>query len=282
MANQDEEGVVYTDHSDDDRRRDPQREWSDLPTIRRNRIGRIPDRPRTQTSYAIDGTGSSGIEEGKCRTSDHHAKSTVVWTNSSQTTKTQRPHTPPRRRRLHSNSDDSESSSGRDRNGGRRTYRRYKKTRGRDVTPPIDGHTPFSSWILKVDEVKCRAFPTTLTGLASQWFISLPAGSISSYSEIKELFLNEFTTSIDNTKHPINLLVVVQKPNETTRKYIECFKAECKTIDGLVDGVASLCLTNDLANDEFRKQLMTKPVWTRKKCKSSPKNSSTGRRSIGW
>ncbi|MED6172626.1 hypothetical protein PIB30_051762, partial [Stylosanthes scabra] len=49
----------------------------------------------------------------------------------------------------------------------------------------------------------------------------------------KRLFLSEFTTSIDNTKHPINLLAVVQKPNETTRKYIERFNAECKTIDGL-------------------------------------------------
>ncbi|MED6197218.1 hypothetical protein PIB30_054642 [Stylosanthes scabra] len=125
----------------------------------------------------------------------------------------QRPHTPPRRRRHHSSSSDSDSCSGRDRNPRRRTHKQYKRTRDRSATPPIDGHTPFS-----IDAVKCRAFPTTLTGLASQWFTSLPAGSISSYSEIRELFLNEFTTSIDNTKHPINLLVVVQKPNETTRK----------------------------------------------------------------
>ncbi|MED6201023.1 hypothetical protein PIB30_090972 [Stylosanthes scabra] len=75
---------------------------------------------------------------------------------------------------------------------------------------------------------------------------------------------NEFTISRDNTKHPINLLAVIQKPNETTRKFIKRFNAECKIIDGLVDGVASLCLTNGLANDEFRKLLMTKPVWTRK------------------
>ncbi|MED6171793.1 hypothetical protein PIB30_044147 [Stylosanthes scabra] len=114
-----------------------------------------------------------------------------------------------------------------------------------------------------VDEVKCRAFLTTLTSLASQWFTSLSASSISSYSEIRELFLNEFTRSIDNTKHPINLLAIIQKPHETTRKYIErfnaeCNNAECNTIDGLVDGVVSLCLTNDLANDEFRKQLTTK------------------------
>ncbi|MED6217832.1 hypothetical protein PIB30_021309 [Stylosanthes scabra] len=78
-------------------------------------------------------------------------------------------------------------------------------------------------------------------------------------------------TSIDNKKHPINLLAVVQRPNETTRKYIERFNAECKTIDGLVDGAASLCLTNGLANDDFRKQLTTKPVWTRKEMQAKAK-----------
>ncbi|MED6212569.1 hypothetical protein PIB30_084698 [Stylosanthes scabra] len=88
-----------------------------------------------------------------------------------------------------------------------------------------------------VDEVKCRAFPITLTGLARP---------ISSYSEIRELFLNEFPQV------------------STTRKFIERFNAECKTIDGLVDGVASLCLTNDLTSDDFIKQLTTKPVWSRK------------------
>ncbi|MED6198410.1 hypothetical protein PIB30_066047, partial [Stylosanthes scabra] len=59
--------------------------------------------------------------------------------------RTQRPQTPPRRRHHHSSSDDSESSSRRDRNGRRKAYRRYKRTRDRTATPPIDGHTPFSS-----------------------------------------------------------------------------------------------------------------------------------------
>ncbi|MED6176630.1 hypothetical protein PIB30_090070 [Stylosanthes scabra] len=54
--------------------------------------------------------------------------------------RTQRPQTPPRRRHHHSSSSDSDSSSGRDHNGRRRTYRRYKRTRDRTVTPPIDGH----------------------------------------------------------------------------------------------------------------------------------------------
>ncbi|MED6209871.1 hypothetical protein PIB30_058849 [Stylosanthes scabra] len=189
--------------------------------------------------------------------------------------------TPPRRRRHHSSSDGRESSSEEDQGRNRSTFRRYKKTRDQEETPPIDGHTPFSSRILKVqpprDFIKLTDMKydrstdphVHLSDFEHRMVCDgavdkIKSGSISSFSEIKELFLNEFTTSIDNTKHPINLLAVLQKPNETTRKYIERFDAECKTIDKLVDAMASLCLMKGLANDDFRKQLMTKPVWSRK------------------
>ncbi|MED6174939.1 hypothetical protein PIB30_073626 [Stylosanthes scabra] len=65
---------------------------------------------------------------------------------------------------------------------------------------------------------------------------------------------------------------VIQATRMITRKYIERFNTECKTIDGLVDGVASLCLTNGLANDDFRRQLTTKPVWTRKDMQTKAKD----------
>ncbi|MED6204195.1 hypothetical protein PIB30_006951 [Stylosanthes scabra] len=71
----------------------------------------------------------------------------------------------------------------------------------------------------EIDEVKCRAFPVTLTGLASKWF-TLLIGSIST------------------------------------------FVKKCKTIDGHTNSVASLCLTNGL--NDFRKQVTTKPMWSRK------------------
>ncbi|MED6197564.1 hypothetical protein PIB30_057607 [Stylosanthes scabra] len=76
--------------------------------------------------------------------------------------RTQRSQTPSRRRRHHSSSDESESSSGRDRNEHRRAYMRYKKTRDRTATPPIDGHTPFSSRILKVQPPKHFVKPTDM------------------------------------------------------------------------------------------------------------------------
>ncbi|XP_057745273.1 uncharacterized protein LOC130963142 [Arachis stenosperma] len=80
------------------------------------------------------------------------------------------------------------------------------------------------------DEVRCRAFP--------------------------------FTTRIAKVKHLINLLGITQRQGESTRKYLDRFNDECLEIDGLTDSVASLCLTNGLLNENFRKHLTTKPVWT--------------------
>ncbi|XP_020963386.1 uncharacterized protein LOC110265007 [Arachis ipaensis] len=73
---------------------------------------------------------------------------------------------------------------------------------------------------------------------------------------------DEFTTRIAKAKHPINLLGVTQRAGEPTRKYLDRFNDECLEIDGLTDSVASLCLTNGLLNEDFRKHLTTKPVWT--------------------
>nr|XP_029150804.1 uncharacterized protein LOC114925817 [Arachis hypogaea] len=112
------------------------------------------------------------------------------------------------------------------------------------------------------DEVRCCAFPVTLAGPAIRWFNNLPQGSVTRFSDISHAFLAQFTTRIVKAKHPINLLGVTQRPGEPTRKYLDRFNDECLEIDGLTDSVASLCLTNGLSNEDFRKHLTTKPVWT--------------------
>nr|XP_025702999.1 uncharacterized protein LOC112803743 [Arachis hypogaea] len=112
------------------------------------------------------------------------------------------------------------------------------------------------------DEVRCRAFPVTLAGPAIRWFNSLPQGSVAGFSDISRAFLAQFTTRIAKAKHPINLLGMTQRTGEMTRKYLDRFNDECLEIEGLTDSVASLCLTNGLLNENFRKHLTTKPVWT--------------------
>ncbi|XP_025703610.1 uncharacterized protein [Arachis hypogaea] len=76
---------------------------------------------------------------------------------------------------------------------------------------------------------------------------------------------------IAKAKHPINLLGVTQNPGELTRKFQDRFNDECLKIDGLTDSVASLCLTNNLLNENFRKHLTIKPVWTMQKIQSVAK-----------
>ncbi|XP_057719964.1 uncharacterized protein LOC130934405 [Arachis stenosperma] len=111
------------------------------------------------------------------------------------------------------------------------------------------------------DEVRCRAFPVTLAGPAIQWFNGLPQGSITTFGDITRALLAQFTTHIAKAKHLINLLGITQRAREPTRKYLDRFNDECLEIDGLTDSVASLCLTNGLLNENFRKHLTTKSVW---------------------
>ncbi|XP_072062144.1 uncharacterized protein [Arachis hypogaea] len=121
------------------------------------------------------------------------------------------------------------------------------------------------------DAVRCRAFPVTLAGLTIRWFNALPHGSITAFTDISQSFLARFTTRIAKAKHPINLLGVTQKPREPTRKFLDRFNDECLEIDGLTDSVASLCLKNGLLNEDFRKHLTTKPVWTMQEIQSVAK-----------
>ncbi|XP_015953523.1 uncharacterized protein LOC107477942 [Arachis duranensis] len=114
----------------------------------------------------------------------------------------------------------------------------------------------------EADAVRCRAFPVTLAGPAIKWFNGLPNGSIASFHDITRKFMAQFMTRIAKAKHPISLLGVTQRQEESTRKYLDRFNDECLTVDGLTDSVASLCLTNGLMNEDFRKHLTTKPVWT--------------------
>ncbi|XP_025679075.1 uncharacterized protein [Arachis hypogaea] len=103
------------------------------------------------------------------------------------------------------------------------------------------------------DAVRCRAFPVTLAGPSIRCFLA------------------RFTTRIAKAKHPINFLGVTQKPREPTRKFLDRFNDKCLEIDGLTDSVTSLCLTNDLLNEDFRKHLTTKHVWTMQEIQSVAK-----------
>ncbi|XP_016168471.1 uncharacterized protein LOC107611016 [Arachis ipaensis] len=112
------------------------------------------------------------------------------------------------------------------------------------------------------DAIQYRAFPVTLAGPMIKWFNALPNGFIANFHDILGKFLAQFTTKSAKAKHPISLLGVTQRKDESTKKYLDRFNDEYLTFDGLTDLVASLSLTNGLMNEDFWKNLTTKPVWT--------------------
>ncbi|XP_025616655.1 uncharacterized protein [Arachis hypogaea] len=111
-----------------------------------------------------------------------------------------------------------------------------------------------------VDAAQCRAFPVNLAGPVIKWFNALPNISIASFDDVSRKFLTQFTTKITKAKHLISLLEITQRQDKSTKKYLDRFNDECLTVDGLMDLVANLCLTNGLINEDFKKHLTTKPV----------------------
>ncbi|MED6183596.1 hypothetical protein PIB30_039176 [Stylosanthes scabra] len=190
MVNQDEEGVVYTDHSGEgsiakistrrigSQRHGQRRHWG-----RQSQCG-FGRRPKRTTSPP---SSTPAVEVFQVQSTEL-VQAAIATTKTNIDLKPQtfrrdrierishrsgseislaialgeQSRTPPRRRRYHSSSESKESSSEGDHRGRRRVFRRYKKTRGWEITPPIDGHTPFSSRILKVQPPRHFIKPTDI------------------------------------------------------------------------------------------------------------------------
>ncbi|MED6170512.1 hypothetical protein PIB30_031749 [Stylosanthes scabra] len=213
MVNRDKEGVVYTDHSSYEQRRNPQHERQseklDLNATANEAVGSgnthmdsggvqngqpPPHNPNSgNRTSAFDRIGPSGPtlrpfggiksdeshitqelrhrmqsmelevwelrkENAELRTTTRNLQSRVSLSprrnnrsrspprrnhrSRSPPRRNNQPRTPLRRRHYHSRSDDSESSSEEDHDGSRRTYRRYKRTKGSEVTHPSTAIRP--------------------------------------------------------------------------------------------------------------------------------------------
>ena len=71
-----------------------------------------------------------------------------------------------------------------------------------------------------VDEILCRAFPTTLKGLARVWFSKLTPNSISTFKELSDQFASHFIGGHRYKKSTACLMNIKQREDETLRSYI--------------------------------------------------------------
>ncbi|XP_058766513.1 uncharacterized protein LOC131640126 [Vicia villosa] len=124
------------------------------------------------------------------------------------------------------------------------SIRRARLPRGMEKLPTLDaydGTTDPDDHIRNLEAVmeyhvvhgsiKCRIFPTTLRKGAMTWYRNLPPNSITSWAELKELFLSHFTASRRQPKSEANLEAVVQGTNEPLRDYLDRFNKEAVQVE---------------------------------------------------
>ena len=83
----------------------------------------------------------------------------------------------------------------------------------------------------------CRSFPTTLKGVAREWFTKLSTSSIDNFDQLSSAFLRHCIGG-QRLKRPIDyLLTIRQGEKETLRSYVKRFTRETLEVDEADDKV---------------------------------------------
>ncbi|KAG8382418.1 hypothetical protein BUALT_Bualt05G0075200 [Buddleja alternifolia] len=109
------------------------------------------------------------------------------------------------------------------------------------------------------DEVKCRAFLTTLTRVAQQWFNQLASNFIHFFKEFRSLFLHQFASSKKYQKAHLSLFSMYQRVKEHLRGYIQRFSTAALENPSASADVLSYLFTQGLNDSEFFRSIAKKP-----------------------
>ena len=102
-----------------------------------------------------------------------------------------------------------------------------------------------------VDEIMCRAFPTTLKGPVRVWFSRLMPNSISTFKELSTQFALHFIGGHMYKKPTTCLMSIKQWEDEILRSYITRFNKEVFSIDKADDKILVATFTNKLRKGKF-------------------------------
>ena len=122
------------------------------------------------------------------------------------------------------------------------------------VKDPLDHLKTFKTFMHLqgvVDEIMCRAFPTTLKGPARVWFSRLTPNSISIFKELSAQFTMHFIGGHRYKKSMVFLMSIRQREDETLRSYITRFNKESLLIDEANDKILVAAFTNGLRKGKF-------------------------------
>ena len=101
------------------------------------------------------------------------------------------------------------------------------------------------------DEIMCRAFPTTLQGLAKLWFSKIPPNIVGFFEELSKLFINNFIRGQRHKCSSSNLLTIEQGENESLWSFITRFNREALMVDEMDDKLLLATFHNGVSLDLF-------------------------------
>ena len=102
-----------------------------------------------------------------------------------------------------------------------------------------------------LDKIICRAFPTTLKGLARVWFSKLSPNTVSTFKKLSKHFVTHFIKGQRYKRSSISLLNIKQWEDESLGSYVTRFNKETLLIDKVDDKVLVTAFTNELQSREF-------------------------------
>ena len=113
-----------------------------------------------------------------------------------------------------------------------------------------------------LDEIMCRAFPTTLKGPAWVWFSKIPPNTIGSFEELSKLFINNFIGGQSHKMSSLSLLTIKQGENESLRSFITHFNKKALTVDKMDDKLLLATFHNGVSLDLFIHKLYDQELQT--------------------
>nr|XP_023911732.1 uncharacterized protein LOC112023350 [Quercus suber] len=112
------------------------------------------------------------------------------------------------------------------------------------------------------DEILCRSFPTTLKGVAREWFTKLPTSSMDNFEQLGSAFIRHFVGRQHPKRSADHLLTIKQGEKETLRSYITRFTQGTLEVNEADDKVQLIAFKANLKSREFMVSLAKNPPKT--------------------
>ena len=120
-----------------------------------------------------------------------------------------------------------------------------------DPDEHIDAYTTHMSLYTSDDAVLCRVFPTSLKGVALNWFIKLSPNSIDSFATLVTMFETQFATSRPHHLTSIALVGIRQEKGESLRTFVDRFNKVTMSIRNLSPDVVMHHMLTTLSLEPF-------------------------------